>query len=202
MQISFRNAKRMLILIFSVFTVALPGHFNTSMAQEAGDPIAEMYNNPWRGPRRVSESPIAWDFSFTRPIKKLLESGSVNQNELLKKLSDQRIKDQVIFVLGEIGNEDVIGPIIDAMIDKAAMAQTPNSDRINLTANLALTNLTVADVIWPHRVGTVNELCTDDPKSCWQKWWRDNRDTFTVRGVRAKRHLENWPTYGYLRQKR
>ena len=189
-----------LLLISWCLAVGLFGHVTPAESQEVQDLIAEMYSNPWRGPERRSVSPTVWNFNLTSPMTRLLEIGAVAQENLLNKLSEQQIKDQVIFLLGGIGNEDVVGPIIDAMIDRGAMAETPNAARINLSANLALTNLTVADVIWPYGGGTVFERCTDNPKSCWQKWWQDNRDTFSVRVVRRDRNYGNYPNYGAYRQ--
>jgi hypothetical protein len=162
--------------------------------------IGELYKHPWPTPQIMVISPTIWEFGFTGPMLKILQMGPVAQNALLEKLSDQRIRDQIMILLGGIGDEQAVGPIIDAMVAADKIDTTPNAKRINLSANLTLTNITVADVIWHHGGGIIVERCPDNPKECWQTWWKENRATFTVKGITQGRRYSNYPNYGIYKQ--
>ncbi len=190
-----------LVLVLLWLAVNVQGQVKSTVEQKVMDLIVQLYSNPWRGPERQSISPTLWNFNLTKPMRGILDLGSASREELLNYLSDSRIKDQVIFLLGGVGDEYVIDSIIEAMIDKSQMENTPNADRINLIANLALTNITVADVVWPHGGGTVFELCPDNPKDCWRKWWEKNKSTFTVKGITQSRNYGNYPNYGIYKRK-
>src|SRR5207248_7669950 len=105
--------------------------------------FAKLYAHPWEGAAN-SCSPMCWDFHFTEPMLKLIEIGPAAQSALLAKLDDPAIKDQAIILLGGLGDERAVGPIIDAMVGKQEIATTANAQKINLAAVLALTNITVA----------------------------------------------------------
>src|SRR5205807_910111 len=107
-------------------------------------------------------------------------------------LDDQQIKDHVIILLGGVGNERAVEPIIHAMAEKG---ENPEQKRLNLIANLALTNITVSDVIWHHGGGFTIAKCPDDPKSCWSAWWLKNRTAFKVTET-PNRNYSNYPNYG------
>ena len=116
--------------------------------------IRELRNNRWEGP--ISVIPLQWNLLLTEPMRKILEIGSPAQQALIDNISDPIIKDQVILLLGGVGDERSIDPIILAMIRKKDLKSTHNSEQINLVANIALTNITVADVIWHHGGGWFN----------------------------------------------
>ncbi len=161
--------------------------------------ISELYSNPWPGAEIVGESPTEWEFQLTEPMRNLLSIGPSAQNALLDNIRNQQIKDQVIFILGGIGNEAVIEPIINAMVAKDDIKVVPNAYRINRAANLALTNITVADVIWHHGGGIVMENCQEDQKTCWANWWKKNKNSFSIAEIKQSRRYSNYPNYGIYR---
>jgi hypothetical protein len=159
--------------------------------------IAELYTHPWSGAGMIGESPTVWDYSFTEPMMKILEVGAPAQDALLAKLSDPLIKDQIIVLLGGVGDERAVAPIINSMMSDNL---SPTARRINSSANLALTNITVADVIWHHGGGIVIDRCPGNPKKCWQTWWKNNGKTFSVKAITQSRDYSNYPGYGIYTQ--
>ena len=162
--------------------------------------VSELYTHPWAGAENYC-SPMCWDFRFTQPMQKILKIGSASQDTLIENLNDEKIKDQVIILLGGVGDERAVAPIINAMIAKDSIKKTPNAERINLSANLALTNITVSEVIWHHGGGIEVRRCPDNPKECWQEWWKKNKSTFTVKGITQSRNYSNYPGYGIYGRK-
>lgn len=143
---------------------------------------------------------MCWDLHFTEPMLKILRSGRAARAHLLEKIDDPTIGDQVIIMLGGVGDERAVGPIIDARVSKGDVAMTPHAKRINLAANLALTNITAAGVIWHHGGGIEVRRCTENPKECWAEWWRKNKAAFTVKGIKQSRRYSNYPNYGIYKQ--
>jgi hypothetical protein len=150
---------------------------------------------PWRGPENHC-SPKCWDFGFTDPMVKILQAGTQAQEVLLDHIGEESIKDQVVMLLGGVGDEKAIWPIIQTLTDEAS---DPKSNRMNLIANLALTNLTVSEVIWHHGGGISPDRCPSTPKSCWSQWWFGQENTFKV-GVGGDRLYSNYPNYGIYAQ--
>jgi hypothetical protein len=153
---------------------------------------------PWRGPENYC-SPLCWNFAFTDPMIQILQAGRGAQEVLLGHLSDQAIQDQVVMLLGGVGDENVIWPIIETLTDGNEAALDARSKRLNLIGNLALTNLTVSEVIWHHGGGITIPRCSDTVRSCWSKWWLDQKDSFKV-GVGGDRDYTNYPNYGIYEQ--
>jgi hypothetical protein len=114
---------------------------------------------------------------------------------LLDNINDAAIKDQIIILLGGVGDERSVGPIIKAMVQKKDLKSIPNSEQINLAANIALTNLTVADVIWHYGGGVVNVGPPKDSKERWMKWWKKHSG-FSVKTITQSRNYSNYPNYG------
>ncbi len=160
--------------------------------------IRELHQHRWEGPSEVA-SPLQWDFNLTEPMRKILEIGAPAQPELIDNIDDPLIKDQIIILLGGVGDERAVGPIIKAMVEKKKLKSTPNSRQINLAANIALTNITVADVIWHHGGGIVQTEPPADSKERWQKWWKDHSD-FAVKNITTSRDYSNYPNYGIYKQ--
>ena len=160
--------------------------------------IRDLHNHRWEGPHPIA-SPLQWDFQLTEPMRKILEIGSPAQQELINHINDPSIKDQIIILLGGVGDERSIGPIINAMIQKKRLKSTPNSERINLAANIALTNITVADVIWHYGGGIVQVEPPKDSKERWMKWWKNHRN-FAVKTITHSRNYSNYPNYGIYKQ--
>jgi hypothetical protein len=152
---------------------------------------------PWRGPENHC-SPMCWDFAFTDPMMEILHAGRGAQDVLLSHMSDQGIEDQIVMLLGGIGDEKAIWPIIEILTDANDATSDPRSKRLNLVGNLALTNLTVGDVIWHHGGGVSPNQCPDTPKSCWSRWWLARKESFKVGG--GDRDYTNYPNYGIYAQ--
>ena len=129
----------------------------------------------------------------------ILQAGRGAQEVLLGHRSDQAIQDQVVMLLGGVGDENVIWPIIETLADGNEAALDARSKRLNLIGNLALTNLTVSEVIWHHGGGITIPRCSDTVRSCWSKWWLDQKDSFKV-GVGGDRDYTNYPNYGIYEQ--
>ena len=144
-------------------------------------------------------SPLQWDFQLTEPMRKILEIGSPAQQDLIDNINDASIKDQIIILLGGVGDERSIGPIIKAMIQKKDVKSVPNSRQINLSANIALTNITVADVIWHYGGGIVQVEPPKDSRERWMKWWKNHRN-FAVKTNTQSRNYSNYPNYGIYKQ--
>jgi len=53
---------------------------------------------------------MCWNFQFTQPMLKILKRGRQAQTALIEKLHDSAIKDQVIILLGGIGDEQAVSP--------------------------------------------------------------------------------------------
>jgi hypothetical protein len=160
--------------------------------------VRELKVLPWRGPENHC-SPMCWNFAFTDPMVEILQAGRSAQDVLLRHVSDQSIQDQVVMLLGGIGDENAIWPIIETLTDGNDATSDPRSKRLNLVGDLALTNLTVGEVIWHHGGGISPNQCPDSPKSCWSKWWLARKDSFNV-GVGGDRLYTNYPNYGIYAQ--
>jgi len=187
------------VWVLALILIAFSQERQSSKNSDVQDLLGTLYAHPWRGAENRC-SPMCWDYQFTRPMLKILKLGPLAQEPLLEKLNDPTIKDQVIILLGGLGDEHAVGPIINAMIANEDVAFTPVAERINLAANLALTNITVADVIWHHGGGIEVRRCPENPKECWAEWWDKNKATFTVKGINQSRRYSNYPNYGIYRQ--
>ena len=158
--------------------------------------IDQLSQNKWHGAQIIGDAPLIWDFGFTEPMKKLFEIGKPAQDALLKEIKNPSIKDQIIILLGGVGDERAVGAIIDAMVSKSQIKKVENAKKINRSANIALTNITVADVIWHHGGGITVEGCPKNPKKCWEKWWKKTKSTFSVKTITQSRSYSNYPNYG------
>ncbi len=153
----------------------------------------------WTGPENYT-NPSHWIFNFTDPMLRILQAGPAAQDSLLQYLGESDIKDQIIILLGGVGDEKAVEAIIRAMPDAEETRSGAGAKRINLVANLALTNITVSDVIWHHGGGISIDACPEAPKSCWYAWWIRNRDNFRASTSTTNRNYSNYPNYGIYRQ--
>ena len=156
--------------------------------------IEQLRSNPWTEPVNIS-NPTLWEFNFTPPMIQILQVGPAAQDVLLEYISDPQIKDQIIILLGGVGNGNAVEPIIEAMATPHEAHGSAYARKVNLAANLSLTNITVGDVIWHHGGGIKIDSCPDDPKSCWSAWWTEHSDTFDI-SYTPKRGYSNYPDYG------
>ena len=188
---------KLLLVVLCASTTTVQGQVRTHIDVL----VSQLYQNPWRGAEIIGESPTLWDFGLTEPMRKLLEVGNPSESFLIEKIGDPAVTDQVIFLLGGVGDETVILPIISAMVGEKDLHRTSNSKRVNRAANLALTNITVADVIWHHGGGVVIERCQGRQKECWQAWWKQNGSTFSISTIKQSRRYSNYPNYGIYRNR-
>jgi len=160
--------------------------------------VAQLRVVSWRGPENHC-TPVCWDFAFTDPMIEILQSGRGAQGILLAHMKDQSIQDQIVMLLGGMGDEESIWPIIETLTDGSEVTIDRQAKRLNLIGNLALTNLTVSEVIWHHGGGVSFDQCGDMPRSCWSKWWLDRKNSFKV-DVGGDRIYTNYPNYGIYAQ--
>jgi hypothetical protein len=160
--------------------------------------IEQLKLDGWIGPENRSR-PTHWFFNFTKSMLDILQAGHAAQDVLLQYLDDRKIRDQIIILLGGVGDERAVGPIIQAMDDSEGRSKA-DAKRTNLMASLALTNITQAEVIWGHGGGLMMDRCPDDPKSCWLAWWTRNSDSFKVADETESRNYSNYPNYGIYQQ--
>lgn len=161
--------------------------------------VGDLYRHPWAGPLLIAmASSTAWTLGLTKPMKGILRTGPAAETILLEKLTDPMIKDQVIILLGGVGDERAIGPIIEAMTEGGQTSAALENRQTNLSANLALTNITYQDIIWPYadEAVSVREKCQEDPKECWSQWWHRAQSTFSARGTDRSRYYRSYPNYG------
>jgi hypothetical protein len=156
--------------------------------------IEQLRYDQWAGPANIT-NPTFWFFNFTRPMLQILQAGPAAQDVLLRYLDDPKIKDQIIILLGGLGDQKAVLPIIHAMADRNEARDNNHARKVNLAANLALTNITVGDVIWHHGGGITTDACPDDPKSCWYTWWIQHTYTFDISKT-VSRNYSNYPSYG------
>lgn len=198
-----RSTPRIFLLVIIVIcllpTCALARRQDGGHKPEMRELIAELRKHPWPGPHPVA-IPLEWDFQFTEPMLKILAVGPPAQDALIESLRDPEIKAQAIILLGGVGDERAIGPIIASMMGGGNSKSFPGKELINLSANIALTNITAAEVIWHHGGGVVETKPPADSKKRWQRWWKKNKETFTVKGSAADRRYSNYPNYGIYKQ--
>jgi len=173
----------------------IPSPINQTQIAEL---IEALYKQPWPGAENRG-NPTYWEFNFTDPMKQLLDIGPAAQEPLLTKVFDLEIADQIIILLGGVGDERSVGPIIEAMTSASAESSTIRRKRTLTAGNLALTNITVADVIWHHGGGITVDACPNDPAGCWSSWWERNKAGFRVRDIAQSRRYVNYPNYGVYR---
>jgi hypothetical protein len=188
-----RSAPLLLLAVLFVLTDCVTGQQTKNASTSSADiegMVDQLRLNPWEGPRNFT-SPIHWVFNFTDPMCKILETESA----ALGHLNDEGTKDQVIILLGGVGDTKGIEPIIHAMADEEEQRADPAAKKMNLVANIALTNITAAEVIWHRGGGIPFAKCPDDPKACWSAWWNQNKDNIE-KEMDVSRNYSNYPNYG------
>jgi HEAT repeat protein len=102
----------------------------------ADDLIQSLHKQPWPGATNIC-NPACWMFRFTAPMQALLDLGSDAQESLIKALTDEEIRDQAIILLGGIGDERAVTPIIEAMKSATSDPALDRRRRTLLAGNLA-----------------------------------------------------------------
>jgi hypothetical protein len=183
--------------------------------------IEELRLHPWPGPKTFTR-PTTWIFGFTDPMLQILQAGPAAQAVMLqtlrdgvlegnefgardgdrefkdRKFNDRKFKDQIIILLGGVGDERAVEPIIRAM--STGGRSNAEARQTNRMANLALTNITQSEVIWGHGGGIPYNSCPDNPKACWLAWWAQNKTSFKVSSEIGTRNYSNYPNYGIYQQ--
>jgi hypothetical protein len=160
--------------------------------------IAALHQQPWQGAINGC-TPTCWFFHFTDPMKGLLKIGAPAQKQILENLFDPDIADQIVILLGGVGDEQAVEPIIQVMKRVQDEPPTDRRRRTLTAGKLALTNITVADTNWHHGGGITIDACPNDPGGCWSSWWQKNKGSFRVRDIKTSRHYSNYPNYGIYR---
>ncbi len=153
--------------------------------------IQQLRSYKWTEPHNIS-NPTFWTFDFTPPMLQILQAGPSAQDVLLEYLDDEQIKDQVIILLGGVGDGKAVAPII------AEMAPPRDGDeyerKINRVATLALGNITVGGSLECDDSGW-GATPIKDPKTCWSAWWAKHEKGFDVSKIKF-RSFTGYPDYG------
>jgi len=198
--ITGRMTPRRIACVFalSLFTLMADQPASSDKRKLAADLIRSLHTEPWPGAINIT-SPIRWMFRFTAPMQAVLDLGPDARDSLIRALADEEIRDQAIILLGGVGDERAIPLIIEAMKSAASDPTLDRRRRTLLAGNLALTNITVADVIWHHGGGITIPRCPDHPAACWAAWWEQNASTFRLSDIKQSRRYSNYPNYGIYR---
>ena len=102
----------------------------------AVDLIQSLHKQAWSGATNLC-NPACWMFNFTAPMQALLDLGSDAQESLIKALTDEEIRDQAIILLGGVGDERAMAPVIEAMKSATSDPILDRRRRTLLAGNLA-----------------------------------------------------------------
>lgn len=194
----FERSRVLLTGVISSNTILVSSIAHSALEESEVRALIEKMRGTRLSPPQNISNPTYWKFNWDETMLRILQAGPAAQNVLLDYLAEYDIQDQVILLLGGVGDENVIQPIIEAM--PVPEDRSDEARRTNLVANLALTNITQAEVIWHHGGGLTIEHCPDNPKSCWSAWWAQNRATFKVATEKENRNYSNYPNYGIYQQ--
>jgi hypothetical protein len=149
---------------------------------------------PWRGEPGQQCNRGCWnDFAFTDAMVEILQAGRMAQGALLRHLDDPSIQDQIVMLLGGVGDENVVEPIIEMLADGDDSELDERSRRLNLVGDVALMNLTVDEVLgW-------GSPCPNTLRTCWSKWWTGHKDRFKEDRI-GFRNTSTYPNYGMYEQ--
>ena len=155
--------------------------------------IQQLKSYKWTGPHNIS-NPVFWEFDFTPPMLQIMQAGRAAQNVLLEYLDDAEIKDQIIVLLGGVGDGKAVAPIIAEMAAPKEGDLNEYERRINRVATLALGNITVGGSLKCDDSG-FGAIPIKDPKACWSAWWATHEKTFDASKVKS-RSFTGYPDYG------
>jgi hypothetical protein len=155
--------------------------------------IEQLRSYKWTGPHNIS-NPTFWAFDFTPPMVQILQAGPAAQDALLEYLDDVQIKDQIIVLLGGVGDGKAVAPMIAEMATPKDGEVNEYERNINRVATLALGNITVGGSLKCDDSG-FGATPIKDPKACWSAWWAENGKGFDVSRMRS-RNFTGYPNYG------
>ena len=183
----------------AVLMLAATGSAQSRGTFDARRAVASLAQFDWKGATTISESPVTWDFAVTPPMSKLLAAGADARPALLAELSNETILDQVLFLLGGVGDESSIDPILTAMGLAREKLSGERRERVLAAGSLALSNITGEPVVLWYGGGVVTRRCSDDPLDCWSAWWLANKASFRASDP-AHRESRCRPGYGLYRE--
>lgn len=158
--------------------------------QEIEATVKQLKAFPWHGQPMEECNRGCWnDFAFTDAMIEILQAGRAAQSALLRHLSDESIEDQIVMLLGGVGDENAIQPIVETLTDGDDAVLDEKSKRLNMVGRAALRNLTVVGA------GSCEFLNHNTPRTCWSKWWLDHKNTFKE-DVLGFRRISEYPNYG------
>jgi hypothetical protein len=119
---------------------------------------------------------------FSAPMKELIGMGSRGREMLHERLSDLETQNEVVLILGAIGDETTVPLLIEAYPqDEIGEHKRDNPKWMRtICFTFALTYLT-AQPIGRSRWGADCNPCNRD---LWQTWWQENRAKVTIPAVR------------------
>jgi HEAT repeat protein len=121
---------------------------------------------------------------YSPPMEKLIALGDAAREPSHQRLGDERIQNEIVLVLGAIGDDSTVPLLIDAYPDSVVQREPPDSARTDpvrlklICFSHALTYLT-HEGISRSRWGTD---FTPGNRKKWQEWWAKNHRVFWVTG--------------------
>jgi hypothetical protein len=183
----------------SIVLLAAAASAQSRGSVEAQRVVASLAQYDWKGATTISESPVSWDFAVTPPMNQLLAAGADARPALLAELSNEKVLDQVLFLLGGVGDESSIDPILTAMGLAREKLSGERRERVLAAGSVALSNITGEPVVWWYCGGVVTRRCSLDPLDCWSTWWLANKARFRASDP-THRKSRCRPGYGLYRE--
>jgi HEAT repeat protein len=119
---------------------------------------------------------------YSAPMRKLIALGDAARGPLYRRLSDEQIQNEVVLILGAIGDDSTVPLLIDAYPDidvpePTSVTSEPGAAQLKLICfSYALTYLT-HEPISRNRWGTDY---TPGNRQKWQEWWARDHKVFWV----------------------
>jgi hypothetical protein len=185
-----------LALLLVAVALAVWSRRSADVAPPGEDPEAVRLAAQLRDPRNKTKLeiymiPDGEYLAFTEPMLGLMRLGDRALPTLHRLLKDEAIQNEVVLVLGAIGDRTTVPLLIEAYPeDDARGLQLEDPRRMKVTCfTHALTYLT-AQPIGRSRYGAD---CEPNNRKLWQRWWRENEGSFVVP---VEKPLATWvPAY-------
>jgi len=119
---------------------------------------------------------------FSGPMKELLRLGERARTLLHEHVNDPGIQNEVVLVLGAIGDRATVSLLIEQYPDALAKSHAPDNPQWMKTVcfTFALTYLT-GQPIGRSRYGAD---CDPRNRELWQRWWHENGGIFEVSKIK------------------
>lgn len=112
-------------------------------------------------------------FRYSVPMKNLVEKGSAIQSRLLVELKDQRIRNEVVLILAEIGDKDALPCLIELLPDTEEEKQTEEERFTTMCLLHALFRITGVAIGIDYKLGLFYKA---EFRTQWQNWYEKNKD--------------------------